>query len=55
MILPEDQLTPESLAEVLARLFGHPADLARMSDAARSVASPDAAEKLADLVEKTAA
>ena len=54
-ILPEDQLTPESLAAVLQRLFEHPAELAKMAAAARSVAVPDAAEKLADLVERVAA
>ena len=53
-ILSEDELTPESLAAVLRRLFEHPAELARMAAAARSVAVPDAAEKLADLVERTA-
>ena len=54
-ILPEDQLTPKSLAAVLQRLFEHPAELAKMAVAARSVAVPDAAEKLADLVERAAA
>ena len=54
-ILSEDQLTPDSLAAMLQRLFEHPAELARMAAAARSVAVPDAAEKLADLVERTAA
>ena len=54
-IIAEDDLTPESLAAALQRLLGHPADLARMAAAARSVAVPDAAEKLADVVERTAA
>ena len=53
-IISEDQLTPETLAAALQRLFEHPAELARMAAAARSVAVPDAAEKLADLVEATA-
>ena len=53
-IISEDQLTPESLAGALQRLFGDPAELTRMAAAARSVAVPDAAEKLADLVERTA-
>jgi UDP-N-acetylglucosamine--N-acetylmuramyl-(pentapeptide) pyrophosphoryl-undecaprenol N-acetylglucosamine transferase len=53
-IISEDQLTREVLAAALQRLFEHPAELARMSAAARSVAVPDAAEKLADLVEATA-
>jgi UDP-N-acetylglucosamine--N-acetylmuramyl-(pentapeptide) pyrophosphoryl-undecaprenol N-acetylglucosamine transferase len=54
VVISEDELTPESLAEMLQRLLGHPAELAKMADAARSVAVPDAAEKLADLVEQTA-
>ena len=54
VVMSEDQLTPESLAEVLARLLSDPAELVRMAQAARSVATPDAAERLADLVEQTA-
>jgi len=53
-IISEDELTPEVLAAALQRLLGSPAELARMAAAARSVAVPDAAEKLADLVERTA-
>ena len=53
-IISEDQLTPEVLAAALQRLLGSPAKLATMAEAARSVAAPDAAEKLADLVEATA-
>ena len=53
-IISEDQLTPDVLAAALQRLFEHPAELAKMAAAARSVAAPDAAEKLADLVEATA-
>ena len=54
VVMSEDALTPESLADVLARLLSHPADLVRMSAAARSVAVPDGAEKLADVVEQAA-
>jgi UDP-N-acetylglucosamine--N-acetylmuramyl-(pentapeptide) pyrophosphoryl-undecaprenol N-acetylglucosamine transferase len=50
-IISEDQLTPEVLAAALQRLFEHPAELGKMAAAARSVAVPDAAEKLAELVE----
>jgi UDP-N-acetylglucosamine--N-acetylmuramyl-(pentapeptide) pyrophosphoryl-undecaprenol N-acetylglucosamine transferase len=53
-IISEDDLTPDSLAAALQRLLEHPAELTRMAAAARSVATPDAAEKLADLVEQTA-
>jgi UDP-N-acetylglucosamine--N-acetylmuramyl-(pentapeptide) pyrophosphoryl-undecaprenol N-acetylglucosamine transferase len=50
----EHQLTVESLASALEKLLGNPARLARMAAAARSVAIPDAAERLADVVEQTA-
>ncbi len=50
----EHQLTVESLSAALTKLLNSPARLERMAAAARSVAIPDAAEKLADVVEKTA-
>ena len=50
----ESQLTVESLAGALEKLLTNPARLARMAAAARSVAIPDAAERLADVVEETA-
>lgn len=50
----EHQLTVASLATALTKLLSNPARLARMAAAARSVAIPDAAERLADLVEQTA-
>jgi len=50
----EHQLTVESLSSALEKLLTNPARLARMAAAARSVAIPDAAERLADVVEETA-
>ena len=50
----ESQLTVQSLARALETLLSNPARLARMAAASRSVAIPDAAERLADLVERTA-
>jgi UDP-N-acetylglucosamine--N-acetylmuramyl-(pentapeptide) pyrophosphoryl-undecaprenol N-acetylglucosamine transferase len=54
-IARENQLTVETLASALAKLLSNPARLARMAAASRSVAMPDAAERLADVVEQTAA
>ena len=54
-VLREDALTAESLAAALQRLLEDPAKLAQMAAAAHAVAKPDAADRLADLVEKTAA
>jgi len=50
----ESQLTVATLASALEKLLTNPERLARMAAAARSVAIPDAAERLADLVEQTA-
>jgi len=52
--IPEKDFTPDRLAEVLSRLLTDPHELARRAAAARSVARPDAAERLADLVESVA-
>jgi UDP-N-acetylglucosamine--N-acetylmuramyl-(pentapeptide) pyrophosphoryl-undecaprenol N-acetylglucosamine transferase len=53
-VAPEDVLTLEVFTKALTKLLSDPKRLARMAEAARSVAVPDAAERLADLVEKTA-
>ena len=53
-VAAEDVLTLEVFTRALTKLLSDPQRLARMSEAARSVAVPDAAERLADLVEKTA-
>jgi UDP-N-acetylglucosamine--N-acetylmuramyl-(pentapeptide) pyrophosphoryl-undecaprenol N-acetylglucosamine transferase len=53
-VIAEDDLTPEALSATLARILADPARLTAMSAAARSVAIPDAARRLADLVEATA-
>ncbi len=50
----EDDLTQPALTSALAALLGNPRRLCRMAAAAQMVATPDAAERLADLVEKTA-
>jgi UDP-N-acetylglucosamine--N-acetylmuramyl-(pentapeptide) pyrophosphoryl-undecaprenol N-acetylglucosamine transferase len=50
----EAGLTQPIMTSALATLLGNPARLARMAAAARGLARPDAAERLADLVEKIA-
>jgi UDP-N-acetylglucosamine--N-acetylmuramyl-(pentapeptide) pyrophosphoryl-undecaprenol N-acetylglucosamine transferase len=54
-IARESQLTVASLSSALEKLLTNPARLARMAAASRAVAIPDAAERLADVVEATAA
>ncbi|ATQ43800.1 undecaprenyldiphospho-muramoylpentapeptide beta-N-acetylglucosaminyltransferase [Caulobacter mirabilis] len=53
-ICPERELTVDTLAGALNALLKDPDWLARMAAGAKSVARPDAAERLADLVEDTA-
>ena len=53
-VIAEDDLTVDSLTAVLAEVLSDPAQLTAMSAAARSVAIPDAAARLADLVEAAA-
>jgi UDP-N-acetylglucosamine--N-acetylmuramyl-(pentapeptide) pyrophosphoryl-undecaprenol N-acetylglucosamine transferase len=50
----EDDLTAATMTAALKKLLTNPARLSRMAAAARAVARPDAAERLADLVEQTA-
>ena len=51
LLIPESRLTPESLAEQARLILTEPAGASRMARAAASVAAPDAAERLADLIE----
>jgi UDP-N-acetylglucosamine--N-acetylmuramyl-(pentapeptide) pyrophosphoryl-undecaprenol N-acetylglucosamine transferase len=51
----EDELTAPVMTAALKKLIGAPKRLAKMAAAARKVAKPDAADRLADVVEKTAA
>jgi UDP-N-acetylglucosamine--N-acetylmuramyl-(pentapeptide) pyrophosphoryl-undecaprenol N-acetylglucosamine transferase len=53
-ILPQVELSPERLQAHIDELLGDPERLQRMSGAARTVAQPDAASKLADAVLKLA-
>ena len=53
-VIREDDVSVERLTAVLAGVLSDPTRLAAMSAAARSVAIPDAAARLADLAEATA-
>lgn len=54
VVIAEDALTPERLADAVRPLLSDPSRLSAMSSAARTAAIPDAARRLADLVEATA-
>jgi UDP-N-acetylglucosamine--N-acetylmuramyl-(pentapeptide) pyrophosphoryl-undecaprenol N-acetylglucosamine transferase len=54
-VLREDAVTTEGLSALLQTLIEDPARLAAMAAAAKAVAKPDAADRLADVVENTAA
>ena len=51
MILQAD-LTPESLADEIARMIEHPEAISDMENAAKAMSRDDAAEKTADLIEE---
>jgi UDP-N-acetylglucosamine--N-acetylmuramyl-(pentapeptide) pyrophosphoryl-undecaprenol N-acetylglucosamine transferase len=51
VVVPDAELTAERLADVLDGLLADPARLEEMGRAARGVARPDAAERVADLLE----
>lgn len=53
-VVREDALDREALTALIGNLVAQPARLASMAAAARAVARPDAADRLADLVERTA-
>lgn len=50
VLLPERELTPDRLAALLRDLLGDPERIERMSKQARSLAVPDAADRLVDLI-----
>ena len=55
LVVREPQLSAPRMAGMLQELLSDPERLKRMAAGARSIAVPDAAEKLADVVENTAA
>jgi UDP-N-acetylglucosamine:LPS N-acetylglucosamine transferase len=50
-VMPQPSFTPDALASTLTELLSAPATLSAMAAAARTQARPDAAARLADLVE----
>lgn len=54
MLVPDGELTAERLAAELEPLLANPARLAAMGEAVRRTAHPDAADRVADLVERHA-
>ncbi|MFK7877343.1 MAG: undecaprenyldiphospho-muramoylpentapeptide beta-N-acetylglucosaminyltransferase [Paracoccaceae bacterium] len=50
ILMPEDQFTPDALAQNIERVLTDPSHALRMSQAAQSQGKPDAAIALADLV-----
>ncbi|HET7489098.1 MAG TPA: undecaprenyldiphospho-muramoylpentapeptide beta-N-acetylglucosaminyltransferase [Acidimicrobiales bacterium] len=54
VLVPDADFTPERLAAELGPLVADPARLAAMGDAAHGLDRPDAAERVADLVERHA-
>lgn len=53
-VLDEREATPERLAREVQELVGDPRKLARMERAAKTLARPDAAGRIADLIEELA-
>jgi UDP-N-acetylglucosamine--N-acetylmuramyl-(pentapeptide) pyrophosphoryl-undecaprenol N-acetylglucosamine transferase len=50
VLVPQADLTPEKLAQLLVELFGDPARLLKMSERARALSHPDAAGHVARMV-----
>ena len=55
VVAREAELTVETMSRALVKLLSQPDRLVRMAEGARSLSRPDAAERLADLVEAVAA
>jgi UDP-N-acetylglucosamine--N-acetylmuramyl-(pentapeptide) pyrophosphoryl-undecaprenol N-acetylglucosamine transferase len=55
VLLPESEMTAERLLDTIITLFGDPAGLAAMGERARTLAHPDAAQRIAAIVVTIAA
>ena len=54
VVLPDDELDPSTLGEAITAILADDDRLDRMATAARGFARPDAAARVADLVEEHA-
>lgn len=52
VVITEKELTPERLAAVVAEIISDPQAAARMGEASRTLAAPDASRKIVDFIEK---
>ena len=52
IVLTEKELTPERLAAAISEVMGDPERAARMGEAAKTLAVPDATKNIVDLIEK---
>jgi UDP-N-acetylglucosamine--N-acetylmuramyl-(pentapeptide) pyrophosphoryl-undecaprenol N-acetylglucosamine transferase len=51
-LIQQRDLTAEKLSALLTEIFGNPDDLAKRAETAASLGKPDAAQRLADLVDE---
>lgn len=51
-VITENELTPERLSAAITDVLNDPANAARMGDAARTLAAPEATRKIVDLMEE---
>ena len=54
VLMPESQMTPQTLADTIERILGNPEAASMMAAAALSCGKPDATERLVALVEELA-
>ncbi|HEX2061733.1 MAG TPA: undecaprenyldiphospho-muramoylpentapeptide beta-N-acetylglucosaminyltransferase [Thermoanaerobaculia bacterium] len=52
VVITEAELTPEKLARTISDIVSDPARAARMGEASRTLATPDATKKIVDLIER---
>jgi len=55
VVLSQPELSPQRLLDLLTRLLADAGELAAMAARARTLAAPDAAERLARLIREVAA